>query len=164
MRRSAILSKVFLCRMPLLFNAQIAPDVAVSLAKSERRYPNKARIPRTREVSRVPASPKTGLAIRHAVVTLDLCGGDAIPVYAGRDRPIARPLETAQFVHGDDGMAGVLLPDPSRLPDAADAVEVLLELASGPLRTALPDCRRAADRSSSDDPRTASRAPPTRLR
>jgi len=33
-----------------------------------------------------------------------------VAVYGGCPRPIMRDLETAQHVHGDDGMAGVVLP------------------------------------------------------
>ena len=70
------------------------------------------------------------LAIRNAIVTLDLCGVSDVPVYAGASRPLARPLDTAQFVHGDDGMGGAPLPEPSRGATAGDAVEVLIELAN----------------------------------
>jgi purine nucleosidase len=69
-------------------------------------------------------------AVRNAIVTLDLCGGSDIPVHAGRAKPAARELETAQFVHGEDGMGGASLPDPSRSPSGQDAVGVLLEIAA----------------------------------
>lgn len=69
------------------------------------------------------------LAVRNAIVTLDVCGGVDIPVHRGWDRPLRRPLETAQFVHGDDGMGGAALPDPSRAATSGDAVGVLVDLA-----------------------------------
>lgn len=69
------------------------------------------------------------LAVRNAIVTLDLCGAVDVPVYAGASRPLSRPLETAQFVHGEDGMGGVPLPDPSRGATVGDAIDVLLDLA-----------------------------------
>ncbi len=83
-----------------------------------------------REVTVVAGNVPLDLAVRNAIVTLDLCGGGDIPVHAGRPAPAARPLETAQFVHGDDGMGGAALPEPSRLPDPGDAVEVLLGIAA----------------------------------
>lgn len=70
------------------------------------------------------------LAVRNAIVTLDLCDGVDVPVHVGADRPRIRPLETAQFVHGADGMGGVALPDPSRSADSDDAVDVLVALAA----------------------------------
>ena len=54
------------------------------------------------------------LAVRNAIVTLDMCGGADIPVFVGRSRPLHRPLDTAQWVHGQDGMGGAPLPEPSR--------------------------------------------------
>jgi purine nucleosidase len=82
-----------------------------------------------RAVTVVAGNVPLDLAIRNAIVTLDVCDRRAIPVHAGRAEPLARPLETAQFVHGEDGMGGALLPDPSRLPHPQDAVDALLEIA-----------------------------------
>lgn len=70
------------------------------------------------------------LAVKNAIITLDLCGAASIPVHAGCSQPIARPLETAQNVHGMDGMGGAALPNPSRLPTSNDAVDVLVRLAT----------------------------------
>ncbi len=70
------------------------------------------------------------LAVRNAIVTLDLCDAAHVPVHAGADGPLARPLETAQETHGDDGMGGAALPEPSRSATPGDAVDVLLELAT----------------------------------
>ena len=33
-----------------------------------------------------------------------------VPVYGGCPQPLMRDLETAHYVHGDDGIAGVVLP------------------------------------------------------
>ncbi len=70
------------------------------------------------------------LAVRNAIITLDVCDAADVPVYAGRDRPLQRPLETAQDVHGVDGMGGAFLPEPSRAAHREHAVEVLRRLAS----------------------------------
>ena len=43
-------------------------------------------------------------------------------MFAGRDRPLHRPLDTAQWVHGQDGMGGAPLPEPSRGAGTEDAV------------------------------------------
>lgn len=82
-----------------------------------------------RAVTVVAGNVPLDLAVRNAVVTLDLCGGADIPVHAGSDRPRARPLQTAQFVHGDDGMGGADLPGPSRGATTHDAVAELVRIA-----------------------------------
>lgn len=84
-----------------------------------------------RAVTVVAGNVPLDLAVRNAIVTLDLCGGGDIPVHAGRAAPALRSLETAQFVHGEDGMSGAPLPDPSRPASPRDAVEVLIEIATG---------------------------------
>ena len=70
------------------------------------------------------------LAVRNAIVTLDLCDAAHVPVHAGANEPLSRPLETAQETHGDDGMGGAQLPGPSRSAAPGHAVDVFLELAS----------------------------------
>jgi purine nucleosidase len=83
-----------------------------------------------RAVTVVAGNVPLELAVRNAIITLDLAGGPDIPVHAGCDRPLSRPLDTAQLVHGQDGMGGAALPDPSRVMTSVDAVSVLLEIAS----------------------------------
>ncbi|HEY6710798.1 MAG TPA: nucleoside hydrolase [Rubrobacter sp.] len=51
-----------------------------------------------------------------------------VPVYGGCPKPLMRDLETAQHVHGDDGMAGVVLPWPSVAERREHAVQVINEL------------------------------------
>src|SRR5512134_3735731 len=47
--------------------------------------------------------------VQNALYTCELCG-TAIPVHSGAARPLLRPLETAQSVHGQDGMGDIGLP------------------------------------------------------
>jgi purine nucleosidase len=82
-----------------------------------------------RAVTVVAGNVPLDLAVRNAIVTLDLSGGADVPVFAGRDRPLHRPLDTAQWVHGQDGMGGAPLPEPSRAAGIEDAVAVLLDIA-----------------------------------
>lgn len=56
--------------------------------------------------------------------------GSTTPVYAGADQPLARPLETAQHVHGDDGMADIGLTLSGRRADAGDAVQAIVDAAN----------------------------------
>lgn len=64
--------------------------------------------------------------VQNALYTVELCGSQA-PVYAGRDKPLLRLLETAQDVHGQDGMGDIGLPVYGRQPASGHAVDVLIE-------------------------------------
>ncbi len=83
-----------------------------------------------RAVTVVAGNVPLDLAVRNAIVTLDLCGGGGIPLHAGRAEPLSRPLNTAQFVHGADGMGGAVLPEPTRGVTSDDAVAALLQIAA----------------------------------
>ncbi len=83
-----------------------------------------------RAVTVVAGNVPLELGVRNAIVTLDLCGGADVPVHAGRAEPLNRPLNTAQFVHGQDGMGGAALPEPSRTALSDDAVGELLRIAA----------------------------------
>lgn len=68
-------------------------------------------------------------ATRNALITLDLAGVLGVPVHPGCDRPLVHRRQTAQHVHGDDGMSGAPLPDPVGAPAAEHAVDALVRLA-----------------------------------
>lgn len=82
-----------------------------------------------RAVTVVAGNVPLDLAVLNAIVTLDLCGQTDVPVHAGHAGPRVRDLETAQVVHGEDGMGGAELPPPSRPADSHDAVDVLVRIA-----------------------------------
>jgi len=65
-------------------------------------------------------------AVQNALYTVELCGQDT-PVYAGLAKPMMRPLETAQNVHGQDGMGDIGLDLTGRAPTAGRAVDVLVD-------------------------------------
>jgi len=65
-------------------------------------------------------------AVQNALYTVELCQ-QTIPVYRGMSAPLARPLSTAQFVHGQDGMGDIGLPLSGRHPAAGHAVSVLID-------------------------------------
>ncbi|MFB9994726.1 nucleoside hydrolase [Deinococcus oregonensis] len=64
---------------------------------------------------------------QNALYTVELCGA-ATPVYEGIGKPLLRPLETAQHIHGQDGMGDIGLPLSGRAPAAGHAVDVLVDL------------------------------------
>jgi purine nucleosidase len=60
-----------------------------------------------------------------------------VPVYGGCPKPLMHDLETAQHVHGDDGMASVVLPWPSVAERREHAVQVINELGNPTMRRTL---------------------------
>jgi purine nucleosidase len=112
-------------RRSIVIDTDTASDDAIALVLAVREPSVDVRA-----VTVVAGNVPLDLAVRNAVVTLDLAGGGEIPLHAGRDRPLVRSLDTAQFVHGQDGMAGADLPEPSRSATSTDAVGELLRIAT----------------------------------
>ncbi len=63
----------------------------------------------------------------NALMTLEVAGCD-LPVYPGAAAPLYRKLETAEGVHGPDGLGGRDLVHPTRTPEKTHAVTKILEL------------------------------------
>ena len=57
----------------------------------------------------------------------DLAGRTDMPVFAGLDRPLVRPLITAEHVHGKTGLDGPDLPDPQTPLQDQHAVDFIIE-------------------------------------
>jgi purine nucleosidase len=64
---------------------------------------------------------------RNARQVVELSGRTAVPVHAGCPRPILRPLETAEYVHGETGLNGAVLPEPTVPLAPGHAVDVIVE-------------------------------------
>ena len=64
-------------------------------------------------------------AVQNALYTTELCGAH-VPVHAGEATPLELPLETAQHVHGRDGMGDIGLDLSGREPSGRHAVDALL--------------------------------------
>ena len=63
---------------------------------------------------------------RNARALLVLGGRPDIPVYAGCPRPLMRPPVTAEHVHGDTGLTGLVLPDPAAPTQSEHGVDYLI--------------------------------------
>ena len=61
----------------------------------------------------------------NALRVLELAGRTDIPVYAGADGPFVRKRDVAAHVHGESGLDGPDLPQPSQSAQAEHAVEFL---------------------------------------
>ncbi|MEM2896369.1 MAG: nucleoside hydrolase [Candidatus Bathyarchaeia archaeon] len=53
----------------------------------------------------------------NALRTLEAIKAKDTPVYIGQDKPLLRKLETAEWVHGSDGLGDANIPMPSRKPN-----------------------------------------------
>ncbi|WP_270936236.1 nucleoside hydrolase [Falsiroseomonas oryzae] len=67
------------------------------------------------------------LTTTNALKVLELAGRADVPVYAGCQTPLMRPLVTAEYVMGNDGLAGAALPPPTTRPSGTHAVQFLVD-------------------------------------
>ena len=67
------------------------------------------------------------LTTRNARITCELAGRTDVPVFAGCDRPMSRPLVTAEYVHGKTGLDGAELPEPTMALDPRHGVDFIIE-------------------------------------
>jgi len=67
------------------------------------------------------------LTSRNARIVLELASRRDVPVYAGADRPLLRPLVTAEFVHGKTGLDGSVLPEPTMPMADGHAVDFIIQ-------------------------------------
>ncbi len=67
------------------------------------------------------------LTTKNALKLLELAGRPEIPVHAGCERPMLRPLVTAEHVHGQTGLDGPDLPEPTLTAREGHGVDFLIE-------------------------------------
>lgn len=67
------------------------------------------------------------LTERNARIICELAGKPDVKVYAGCDRPLGRPLVTAEHVHGKTGLDGPDLPDPTMPLQDGHAVDYIID-------------------------------------
>ena len=95
--------------------------VALLLALAERETLDLVGI--TTVAGNVPLALTTANALR----ILELARREDVPVYAGASQPLMRPLTTAEYVCGADGLEGAGLPPPRISAQAKHAVAFLVE-------------------------------------
>jgi inosine-uridine nucleoside N-ribohydrolase len=64
---------------------------------------------------------------RNALRVLSLIGHTDVPVAAGASSPLHRPLHTAEDIHGESGLDGPKIPDPSFEPDERTATDLIAD-------------------------------------
>lgn len=66
--------------------------------------------------------------VQNALYTVELCQRST-PVFGGASKPLSRKLETAQFVHGMDGMGDIGLDLSGRVTQTQSAIDVIIDTA-----------------------------------
>lgn len=66
------------------------------------------------------------LTTKNARIVCELAGRRDIAIYSGCDRPLKRPLQTAEHVHGKSGLDGAELPDPTMPLQDTHAVDYII--------------------------------------
>lgn len=109
-------------RRPFLVDTDTASDDAVALIMALREPSIDLRA-----ITVVGGNVPLDLGVQNALYVVELCGS-TVPVHPGAWRPALRPLETAQFVHGQDGMGDIGLPLGGRVPSDEAAVNAILRV------------------------------------
>ncbi|MFD1881058.1 nucleoside hydrolase [Paracoccus pacificus] len=65
--------------------------------------------------------------VRNAQKICELAGRPDLPIYAGCDAPLFRPLTTAEYVHGETGLDGIELPAPTMPLAQGHAVDFIID-------------------------------------
>lgn len=65
--------------------------------------------------------------LKNALKILSLLKAD-IPVYKGCEKPLFRQLIIADYVHGEEGMDGPILPEPDKQPEELPAIQAIAKI------------------------------------
>ena len=106
---------------PFFIDTDTASDDAVALAIALR-HPDITVV----GIGVVAGNVPLDMAVQNALYTRHICNRNDVPVYAGEAAPLAIPLETAQYVHGVDGMGDIGLDLTGRTANEGDAVDALI--------------------------------------
>ena len=78
-------------------------------------------------ITAVAGNVPLALTSRNARIICELAGRRDVPVCAGADRPLMRPLVTAEYVHGKTGLDGPVLAEPTMPLDPRHGVDFIIE-------------------------------------
>ncbi|WP_159607376.1 nucleoside hydrolase [Agromyces humi] len=78
-------------------------------------------------VTTVGGNVPIGHTSRNARIALTVAGVAGVPVAAGAAGPLARTLETAEWIHGENGLGGPVLPEPVVPLDPRGATELMAD-------------------------------------
>lgn len=83
-----------------------------------------------RAITVVAGNVPLNLAVKNALISVEMAGTYAPPVFRGVSGPLLKKLFTSEFVHGDDGMGNMNLRDPLLKEEAEHAVDALIRIVS----------------------------------
>jgi purine nucleosidase len=110
--------------MDVIFDTDPSPDDAVAflaaLASPEEMH--------VLAITTVAGNVPVALTAKNALKALELARRIDVPVYAGAAAPLARPLVTAEHVHGRTGFDGYDLPEPTTPLQSGFAPDAIVEL------------------------------------
>jgi inosine-uridine nucleoside N-ribohydrolase len=106
-------------RLPVILDCDPGHDDAVALIVAARHCDLLG-------ITTVAGNAPLASTTRNAIVLRDLLGID-VPVHAGATRPLVAPPRHASYVHGESGLDGADLPQPSGPPESRDAVQFIIE-------------------------------------
>ncbi len=87
-------------------------------------------------ITTVAGNVPLSLTEKNARIVCELAGKPQTLVFAGCDRPLSRPLITAEHVHGKTGLDGPVLPDPEMPLQSQHGVDFIIEsLRTAPAKT-----------------------------
>lgn len=78
-------------------------------------------------ITAVAGNVPLALTARNARIICELAGRPDIRVFAGCDRPLKRKLVTAEYVHGNTGLDGPTVPEPTMALQEQHAVDFIIE-------------------------------------
>ncbi|HAK78933.1 MAG TPA: nucleoside hydrolase [Runella sp.] len=105
----------------LLIDTDTGSDDAVALLMAMKSPDVKVEV-----ITIVAGNVPADKALQNALYMVDLCQYET-KVYLGAEKPLIRPLFTAQFVHGDDGMGDIGLDLKGRKPLEGHAVDAIID-------------------------------------
>ena len=79
-------------------------------------------------ITTVAGNVTVDVGTTNALRLLEHTNRNNIPVYKGEEKPLYRELNTAEWVHGSDGLNGVHFPNPSKNEESLDAVSYITNL------------------------------------
>ena len=113
--------------IPIILDVDTGVDDALALLTAVR-HPDLDLL----AVSCVTGNASLERVVENTLRVLDAAGAPAdIPVAAGAVRPLLAPPRSAGHVHGDDGLAGIVLPESDRVPEAGGAIPMLRRVILG---------------------------------
>lgn len=78
-------------------------------------------------ITAVAGNVSVALTARNVRVICELCNRPEVKVFAGAERPLVRPLVTAEHVHGKTGLDGPVVEEPTMPLQQQHAVDFIIE-------------------------------------